>query len=461
MINWGSNAGMGNWGQEGGIFDPGIAPLSPIGAADIQSLDPDTIRIPRTASLGLVARRIPFQIVDRGSWIVDRGSRHESRITNHESRVSTLDEVTKRASEARDADHLDEAVRLYQQAVDMRPSWAEGWWYLGAILYDLDAAAEARNAFHRLVSIEPENGSAWALMGLCEFQLRDYGRGLGAIHRAHTLGLRNQEALASVIRYQAAIVLTRFGQFDASFDVLRALAREQNGHASFIEAMGLNVLRLPLLPSEVPPDQHELVVMAGRAGYDMAARRMQEAGKAFRELIVRYPDAPNVHYAFGVYLLNENSEAALAEFHRELQITPEHVPARLYLALELINCRRFAAGLPFAEQAVQLAPNSFGARTALGHILLEIGDTVRAIKELETGATLAPDRPVAHFALARAYARAGRKEDAARERAAFLRFDAIDRTQRDGPQSVGGVQTNEAVSGQLSAISAGPAQNQR
>jgi RHS repeat-associated protein len=221
-------------------------------------------------------------------------------------------------------------------------------------------------------------------------------------------------------------------------------------HSSFSiarseEALGLNVLRLSLLPSEIPPDKRDLVVMAGRATYYAVTRRVAEAGKAFRELIARYPDTPNVHYAYGVFLLQEDPDAALKEFRRELEITPEHVLARLQIAFEYLKRGDSAAALPLAEQAVQLAPNWFAPHLALGYILLGTGDTARAIQELEASVKLAPDSPALHFALARAYARAGRKDAAARERATFLRLDAMVRTRRDGPQSVGGVQTSSGM----------------
>jgi hypothetical protein len=57
---------------------------------------------------------------------------------------------------------------------------------------------------------------------------------------------------------------------------------------------------------------------------------------------------------------------------------------------------------------------------------------------LLVGIKLAPDSPGLHFSLARAYQRAGRAEDAAREREEFTRLDRLARTQRSGAQSVGG-----------------------
>jgi Flp pilus assembly protein TadD len=72
-------------------------------------------------------------------------------------------------------------------------------------------------------------------------------------------------------------------------------------------------------------------------------------------------------------------------------------------------------------------------------VQLETGDVEGAIKSFETGVKLAPDSPEVRFSLARAYSRAGRTEDAARQRAEFVRLDKARRTARSGPQSVGGM----------------------
>ena len=58
----------------------------------------------------------------------------------------------------------------------------------------------------------------------------------------------------------------------------------------------------------------------------------------------------------------------------------------------------------------------------LGLLSLETGDLALAIAELETAARMLPDNAQFQFALGNAYARAGRAEDAARARAAFMRL---------------------------------------
>ncbi len=358
---------------------------------------------------------------------------------------TAFNKLVQQARAAREGGRLDEAIRSYAQALQLNPQWKEGWWYVGSILYDRDRYGEAREALRNLLGLDDKNGSAWALMGLCEFQLRNYDQALADIQNARMLGnmLPNKE-FVNVARYHAGILMTRSGQFELGYEALRDFAREGNESPSVIEALGLNVLRMPFLPAEAPPDRRELILLAGRAAYYQAARRVEAAERAFKELLSRYPDVPNVHYAYGVYLLIDAPDAALGEFRRELQISPTNVPAMLQIAFEYIKRNDFENARPYAQKAVDTAPTLFATHNALGRVLLELGKVDEAIKELEVGTKMAPDSPEMRFALARAYARAGRKEDAARERAAFLELDKQKRTERSGPQSVGGVEARPA-----------------
>jgi thioredoxin-like negative regulator of GroEL len=63
-------------------------------------------------------------------------------------------------------------------------------------------------------------------------------------------------------------------------------------------------------------------------------------------------------------------------------------------------------------------------------VLVELGELEPGIVELEAAARLAPESPEVHFALARAYTKAGRAEDAARERDTFARLDREQRERR-------------------------------
>jgi Tfp pilus assembly protein PilF len=203
--------------------------------------------------------------------------------------------------------------------------------------------------------------------------------------------------------------------------------------------MGIATLRIPMLPEELPGVRREQVMLAGRAAYFQSARLPTAAQKAYEELVNRYPELPNVHYAYGVFLVGEHPDDAIAQFKTELEVSPRHPWAKLQIAFEYLRRSDWEAARPWAEQAVAEAPDLFIAHRALGQVLLETGDLEGAIRELEAGVKQAPDSAAMRFALARAYRRAGRVADAEREQAEFTRLNRILRTQRTGAQSVGGI----------------------
>lgn len=343
----------------------------------------------------------------------------------------SFEQLTQRAAEARQAEKLDDAIKLYQQAVKQKPNWLEGWWSLGTIFYQLDRYAEGRDAFKRLVALEPKGGVGWAFLGLCEFQLKDYANALAHLLRGRELGLGKDSEIASVAFYHTGLLLNRAGQFELAFAVLGQAAKLQRESRAMFEAIGLTMLRQAYLPAETPPAKREVVIKAGRAGFYMAAEQRTQAAQEFSELLAAFPNEPNVHYAHGIFLMRDAPDEGLQAFEKELQISPQHVFAMLQIAFEYIKRKDFNAGLLYAENAVKLEPNLFAGHNALGRILLELGPVERAIKELEISVRQAPDSPETHFALARAYTKAGRKAEAEKARNEFTRLDKLRRANKE------------------------------
>jgi tetratricopeptide (TPR) repeat protein len=223
----------------------------------------------------------------------------------------------------------------------------------------------------------------------------------------------------------AGILLTRFGEFEVGYAVLTELSGDNVESPKTIEALGLNLLRMPILPDALPEAKRPLVQLAGRAAFAMGGRRLADAARLLDELVATYPREPNVHYARGVLRTTEAPDLALDDFVAELAVSPRHVPARLELVFELVKRGEAAKAKPYAEEAVRIDPEHFAVHLAMGQVWFESGDVPKAIASFEHGAKLAPGSPQAHFLLARAYARAGRSADAERERAEFSRLEQL------------------------------------
>jgi tetratricopeptide (TPR) repeat protein len=339
------------------------------------------------------------------------------------SAALSFDEVSKRANAAREAGRLDEAIPLYRQALQLKPAWTEGRWYLGTSYYELDRYAEAATAFKRLLASQPSHGPAWGFRGLCEFQLRQYEPALVSLMKARELGLGPNKELTSVVRYHTAVLMTRFSQFEFAQKVLSEFTADGNDNPKILEALGLATLRVPQLPEEADPSRREQWLLAGGGAFYYYSRVTAAAHAKFEELVRRYPDVPNVHYALAVVLLNEEPDRAVEEFKEELRRTPTHVPAMVQLAFEYIKRSDWTAARPWAEQAVKVDSTNVPARQAYGQVLLELDAVDGAIDQLRAGIALSPESPILHFTLARAYRKAGRTADAERERQEFQRLD--------------------------------------
>jgi tetratricopeptide (TPR) repeat protein len=350
-----------------------------------------------------------------------------------------FDRAVRDAAAARDAGQIEESIGLYQKAVAIRPSWIEGYWHLGTAFYELDRYQEAKDAFARVVRTQPKHAAAFGFKGLCEFQLKNYEVALGDMLRADELGVEGPKDLIAALTYHRAITLTRLEQYEFALSALQGFARESNDSPRVIEAFGMALLRIPMIPAELPPQRREMVMLAGRGAYYHAARMPSAAAPAFDLLVQRYPDAPTVHYARGVFLLGQDPDKAIEEFQQELKISPDHVPSILQIAFEYLNRSDWEAARPWAQRVVDINPRDFAARRAMGQVLLETGDTAGSIQQFETGVRLAPDSPSMHFMLARAYQKAGRQADAQRERAEFLRLERLVRGRKHGDQSIGGI----------------------
>jgi len=232
---------------------------------------------------------------------------------------------------------------------------AEGSWYLGTSLYGLKRYPEARDAFRHLALSQPGNGPAWALAGMCEFELKEYPRAQEYLLRAESTGLGGNEELSSLVRFRIALLLNRSGDFKQARDRLLPIAAAGT-YPEVIEAMGLNLLRAPLLPAEIPEQDRDLYMRAGEAMNAKITHDSEGAARLFDELVTAYPDRPNVHFARGASLMESAPDQAMLEFQHELQLNPSDPGALLELAELSLKQESTEKAVSYARRAVKANP---------------------------------------------------------------------------------------------------------
>jgi predicted Zn-dependent protease len=343
--------------------------------------------------------------------------------------------IANQAAQAREGNRAQQAVELYRKALKLDPRWNEGWWYLGTLYYDGSLYPAGVGAFHNLATLSPEYGPGWAMLGLCEFETGDYKNSFIHLQMGRVKGLGDNRDLIHVVRYHQALIDILGGNFEDANRLLSSLVTENVLSNDVKLAMGLDLLHVALLPSQVDPSKDALVSAAGNIGELEALNDFDEAKKDFEQLARDYPSTPFVHYSYGEMLaeLSQYQEAE-QELLEEIKINPDSSMPYMQLAYVYIRLSRFNDALPLARKAVQLVPQSFAAHYLVGRALLETGQVSESIQELTAAKRLGPHSPEVRYSLARALARAKRTREAAQEQAEFERLNAlVERAQKKSP----------------------------
>jgi tetratricopeptide (TPR) repeat protein len=354
------------------------------------------------------------------------------------SPTQTFKQLSEQAEKASEGNRLEEAAALYRKALALRPRWSDGWWSLGTIEYDQNHYAKAAQAFEKLLTLDQKNGTAHAMLGLCQSELGQDQQAFNNLVMAEHLGILKNRDLRNVALFHLGILQLRLGRYGGAKETFGQLSRDKIRSKELTNGLGLAALMIK--PQDAPPDGTAgatVVERTGQAEVLLTANEFDQANQMYTLLITEFPSYPNLHFAFGRLLLEtHDTDSAVQQFQLELERDPDHVNSMLQIAvaLQLIDPQ---GGLKYAERAAQLSPKLPFAHYILGMLRLETGNPAGAIPELEIAQKAFPAEAGVYFSLGKAYARVGRKADAASARAEFARLNALAAKEKQGPTIYG------------------------
>jgi predicted Zn-dependent protease len=238
-----------------------------------------------------------------------------------------FEELARRAEQARIAGQRDAAIQAYEQALLIRPEWQEGLWYLGTLDYEADRYAEAIPVLQKVSLVHPEAGPVWAFLGLCEFRTGTYARSLEHLQRARALGLSEDPEVAQVASYHLALLFNLNGKFQEAMNLLSADFPDKLSVEQINTALGMALLRIPLLPEQVDPSHDALIQTAGKAAAFVAYKDFGNADARFAQMFRDYPNLPYLHYAYGVLLSSLGRKDEANKQLKEEAAHQGHAPA--------------------------------------------------------------------------------------------------------------------------------------
>jgi len=224
-----------------------------------------------------------------------------------------FDSLSHAAASARDAGQKSEAVDLYRRALALRPDWAEGWWYVGTILYDADQFREALPAFQKVLQLAPNAPGVTSFLGLCEFETGDYGSAQKHLEASRASADSQQDPqLARVVSYHLALLVNRGGDSKRAIEILTHDFAQGPPPNPVLFAVGLATLHIPLLPAEIDPSQEALVQSVGGFTDQIARGSGAQTVDAYRALLQQNANVPYLHIAFAGALRAAGQDSAAA-----------------------------------------------------------------------------------------------------------------------------------------------------
>ena len=149
--------------------------------------------------------------------------------------------------------------------------------------------------------------------------------------------------------------------------------------------------------------------------------KWDEAAKEYRAVLRQNPRLPGLHYRLARILLSKPgfgptiADEAQRELQQELAIDPNNAGAEYVLGALARQNQQWDEAIAHFSRATKLDAGFGDAFVDLGTSLIFLKRFSEAIPPLETAVRLQPRNPGAHYNLAMAYNRTGRKDEAEKE----------------------------------------------
>lgn len=261
---------------------------------------------------------------------------------------------------------------------------------LATVYAAMDNLPEAEKLLTQVFTKEPENRKALYLLVDIQKHRKDGAAAMKTLDRIIQLNPRDTEA-----QYQKGLLYIENGEFD------KALAVSQEMKKTF-------------------PDRPEGDRLQGFAWF--FKKQYSDAIAPLQKSLVQQPNA-GTYYILGLshYYRNE-SEQAVNQFQKALDLQPSFTRARVHLALLLLNKKRMDEAVQEAKTAIAQDDENALAHNILGSAYLSKGNYADGLAELNRALALDPTLADVHVKKGLVAMKRGKGPEAESELAAAVRI---------------------------------------
>jgi protein O-GlcNAc transferase len=345
-------------------------------------------------------------------------------------------QLVDRGMAAEESGAVDEAGRLYRDAVRADPTFAQSHLCLGIVLQNSAKFAAAIESLSQAATLEPGSAAAQYNLGLAYLQTGAAPQAESAFRASLALRAESPEALVGLA--EALEVLGRDSEALAALDaaitqrkhyagalinstlLLRKLGRHEEAEAK-LGAIDLAAMFSAGRHAEAETIARQLTRSWPDYGFGWKVlgavlaihRQYAEAVPALRRALAIMPSDSETHHNLAIVL---HAQAQLREaessYRRALELNPLYFEAHNGLSNLLQALGRFDEAEASCRRALEINPDFFEAHSDLGNILAAIGRPSDALESYRRALALKPGYHFAHSNLGASLFALGRLEEA-------------------------------------------------
>ncbi|WP_066380136.1 MULTISPECIES: serine/threonine-protein kinase [unclassified Anabaena] len=277
-------------------------------------------------------------------------------------------ELSKQGNILFELQRYEDALAAYEQAVNIRPDYAQGWNGKGRTLAKLKQYEAALTAYDTAIQLQPNYVEAWRGRGFVLQNLRRYTEAIASFDKALQLNNNYPEV------------------WNAQGETYSNLKQYNNAIAAYEQAI------------ELQPENYTVWYNKGLALQNL--QLYEDAIAAFKQAVKIKPDYERAWYNLGNAQVNVNRyEDAINAYEKTVQYNPKHYAAWLAKGNILIALRRYPDAGEAFNQVIKANSNNYQAWYGRGWALHQSQRFTEAIEAYKKAARIQPNNYQVWYAL--------------------------------------------------------------
>jgi putative PEP-CTERM system TPR-repeat lipoprotein len=305
-------------------------------------------------------------------------------------------------------------LSLTHEMLELYPQSHTLWAVVGQAEFAIGEPTNAVASFQKLVNLQPQSADAHFLLSRAYAEIKDEKNARSALEKALRFNPNHTAA-----KYVSVRLLTAEGKQTQADKLFKELKNAHGKSADLFELEAWMALqrkqpRQALTVYEEAgklfPESNFWPQKVAQVQFEMGDH--QASLETLNKWLASHPNDFHIQYVMAnSHLLLKQWDEAQTAFSKLHEQAPDNAPVLNNLAWLLRN-KDASKALQYAERAHELAPDWAEAADTLGMILLDQGQTERAVTLLRDAASKSPTRLTIAYRLAVALARNGDKTEA-------------------------------------------------